>query len=1660
MSNIWKTIPLFISSTFRDMHAERDELNNVVFPAIAERLKARRCRLEPIDLRVGVETDSTKTERERELQILKVCLAEIDHSRPFLLVLLGDRYGWVPGSDRIKAASDEAGFAPEDNDASVTALEIEYGLLKKNPAQRRRCLLCLREPLPYDRMPQQKAAVYSDTFASDPGAPDRVRRLQKLKDKINNDPELADHCLPYKLDWDENLQQPKIGSENNIHAWGRKVEAALWALLDDETKQFAAQAEPTWQEQESFAIEELVERLNGSFVGREKIVTQAINLAVSAQTENTTWGLCFAGESGTGKSALFAHIHHNLSQRRDVLLLAHAAGVSPKSSQTEWMLRRWVSELGTALGETPAIPKDIKPEALERLFAQMLTRVAASRRVVVLVDALNQFLRTERSRTVSWLPVLWPANARFITTAIPGEETSHLAHRPGFSLVNVPALDTSESNAIAAQVYGRYHRQPSNDVLRELFSLRLPDGTTAAGNPLWLNIALDLINQFDIDDFSDVEVAAGGSPDEKLRAMILERARTLPPDVAGLYGRLLARVEKVASIAETRAFAALIALSRHGWREEDLKHLLPKAADLFDASVAQSASRASHSWDALRFAILRRSFHAHLVKRGELEQWDFAHTTLRQAILSRLTAEWQTGRANNLICILYSYGADYLEALAPGTGVRENETMWQMLGTRDALRVARYYAITTSESKMLALFLSEDETENSNHPLRQFVLSLLDVGGNKLQAVVANKFNSALNDALGIEGHLFLRKELLEATQHSLACLTEIDPSNVDWQHGLSNNCVRISDVLRAQGDLSGALKALRNSLVILQRLTEADPSSTDWQYNLSVSHVHIGNALRAQGDLAGALKAFRNSLIILQRLTEIDPSNTDWQHGLYISHDCIGLVFRAQGDLAGALKVFRDVLVITQRLAEADPSNTDWQHDLAASHDHIGDALKAQGDLSGALKAFRNSLVILQRLAETDPSNANWQRNLSVSHVRIGDALKAQGDLSGALKVFRNSLVILQRLAEADPSNAGWQYDLSASQDRIGDVFNDQGDLAGALKALKDSFTIRKRLAEADPSNTDWQCYLSISHDCIGDVLKAQGDLAGGLNAFRDSLAIRRRLVEADPSNTDWQYDLSASQDRIGDVFNDQGDLAGALKSYKDSLAIRERLVKTDPSNTGWQRELFVSFTKIGDVLNAQSNLAGALNAYKNSLVFFQRLAESDPTDTGWQHDLSLNFFKIGDVFKAQGDLAGALKSYKDSLAIRERLVKTDPSNTDWQYNLSASFIKIGDVLRAQGDLAGALKSYRDSLAISQHLTEAGPSSTNWQNDLSVSQGKIGDVLIAQGDLAGALKSYKDSLAIAQRLAEADPSDTNWQCNLSVSQETLGDVLSAQGDLAGALKSYKDSLAIRENLAKTDPSNANWQRNLSVSFIKIGDVLSAQGDLASAFTVFRFSLDITKRLADADPSNTDWQSELFVSFTKIGDVLNAQSNLAGALTVFRASLAIAQRLAEGDPSNTGWQRDLSISQEKLGDVLSAQGDLAGALNAYGSSLTITKRLADADPSNTGWQRDIFVGSIKIGDALSDQGDLAGALEAYRASLVVAQRLAEADSSNAVWQRDVWGSYCNIAEISERIGNADALDWLRKAFDKFSEMKQRGIIYPGDEKYLEQIRQKLEGKIN
>ena len=96
MSHSGKTFRIFVSSTFRDTVRERNALQERVFPELQKRCSDAGCRFQAIDLRWGVTEEAGNDHRAME-----ICLSELKRCqkvtpRPNFLVLLGERYGWVP----------------------------------------------------------------------------------------------------------------------------------------------------------------------------------------------------------------------------------------------------------------------------------------------------------------------------------------------------------------------------------------------------------------------------------------------------------------------------------------------------------------------------------------------------------------------------------------------------------------------------------------------------------------------------------------------------------------------------------------------------------------------------------------------------------------------------------------------------------------------------------------------------------------------------------------------------------------------------------------------------------------------------------------------------------------------------------------------------------------------------------------------------------------------------------------------------------------------------------------------------------------------------------------------------------------------------------------------------------------------------------------------------------------------------------------------------------------------------------------------------------------------------------------------------------------------------------------------------------------------------
>lgn len=94
---------VFVSSTFSDFAAERNVLQKIVFPELERRCREKGGSFLGVDLRWGISPQRSLSNR-----TVTTCLEEIHRCqtlspKPNFLILLGDRYGWIPLPETIPA---------------------------------------------------------------------------------------------------------------------------------------------------------------------------------------------------------------------------------------------------------------------------------------------------------------------------------------------------------------------------------------------------------------------------------------------------------------------------------------------------------------------------------------------------------------------------------------------------------------------------------------------------------------------------------------------------------------------------------------------------------------------------------------------------------------------------------------------------------------------------------------------------------------------------------------------------------------------------------------------------------------------------------------------------------------------------------------------------------------------------------------------------------------------------------------------------------------------------------------------------------------------------------------------------------------------------------------------------------------------------------------------------------------------------------------------------------------------------------------------------------------------------------------------------------------------------------------------------------------------
>ncbi|MDY6988900.1 MAG: DUF4062 domain-containing protein, partial [Thermodesulfobacteriota bacterium] len=614
----WKTVRIFISSTFRDMHAERDYLVRFVFPELKEKCRKKRVNLIDVDLRWGVtEADA------QDGKALDVCLDEIDSCRPYFLGLLGHRYGWVPPGEEHSITAQEIyhGVLHTDVPHQVVDLrQIIEGKLE-GKALTNEQVNCLVRCYQWD--PDKGKYLLKDD-ATDDGlqiirsvfgqysAYQRDRsffffRWEGLTKKLA-DTNVADFFEAEKANQDKlvSLKQEIIDAGlpwfeyDDIESFGNKVGETLWHRIEAELGELV-EKEKDWLEEEAEFHELFMADRTRRFVGRRDVLDR---MRAFCEGTGEPSLMVVTGEPGCGKSALMARFTEEVTHDHPGwLIIPHFVGASPTSTNLRQTLRRFCSDLNQITKSPEEVPEDIKE--LLQVFPSLLEKTSEQKRLLIAIDAANQFEKADNAHDMRWLPQELPSNVRFVISTLGGDAyNALLARRVKPAVEEITGLNEIEIRELVGDYLEEIRHEFPNPRVEKDFFEKVKDG-----NPLYMLVALEELRVF-------------GEFDR-----LGERVGKLPDNVPALFDQVLERVESDFNHALVRDCMSFIACGRQGMTAEELQTLLKAHAPQIDPD-AEPDRLPDMIW-----ARLYRAFGPYLFERSGVI--DFFHGQFKEAVGKR-----------------------------------------------------------------------------------------------------------------------------------------------------------------------------------------------------------------------------------------------------------------------------------------------------------------------------------------------------------------------------------------------------------------------------------------------------------------------------------------------------------------------------------------------------------------------------------------------------------------------------------------------------------------------------------------------------------------------------------------------------------------------------------------------------------------------------------------------------------------------------------------------------------------------------------------------------------------------------------------------------------------------------------------------------------------
>lgn len=685
---------IFVSSTFRDFQYERDCLRSQVIPALNETARKYGESVDFCDLRWGV--DTTEEYEKAAEKVISVCLDEIDRSRPYMLILLGERYGFVPDPSVISLEAHRRKLELEELEISVTQLEIEYGIIKDSNTCRHTLIYFReirevsgrkpgREYLPENKDYQKKMSSLKERLLHLGGA--KVRFYRVDSDKLDDLDEFAGMVQRDFLHLLED-EWRKVSLMNVFE----KDNYAQWRFLEEKAKCFSA--------------------------GRGF----ADQVIACLEEEKETKPVMLTGESGSGKTTCFSHMCSEMKERKwDVIPVL--CGNTSLSVSREGLLKSVVWQVEKLLGE-PHLSEDQmegeehagegteenNPDRYRRMFMQRRLKNRLSklctiyektdRHLLIAFDGLDQLSDMENLETSG---LFLDGSCRNVRWLVTGPDT--LKKPVSVHGLSMPVFEDEDKNAVIEEILAGKGKQLSSAVKAAVL------GKKSASNPLYLYLLINRMCLMNAEDFSFIG-RQGGSIDAINRRQ-LELVGGYSDDLQEMSRELLFMIaemldSKMPGSKMIEGCLQYMGISRYGLRLADLEVLLKEDGDRFVPVVFLQMVH----------------FISELFLLRNDGRYDFMHSSLREGICRAISDKKEIHR--RLAC--------YFLLLPEQDPIRQQEVLYHMICagmTGEAMK----YAAGIGENTVPAGYAAETLYGQCMKDHGAWVLHTIGSAGNDLQSL-------------------------------------------------------------------------------------------------------------------------------------------------------------------------------------------------------------------------------------------------------------------------------------------------------------------------------------------------------------------------------------------------------------------------------------------------------------------------------------------------------------------------------------------------------------------------------------------------------------------------------------------------------------------------------------------------------------------------------------------------------------------------------------------------------------------------------------------------------------------------------------------------------------------------------------------------------------